>query len=261
MPTQSPPPKAAKAESKADCIKRRNEAMATRGFTPPPQPVANKKPKLPSAPPPQAIAASSLSWRNPAVDADTIRIREMLRVSLQEAPDDEGDLDHQQEVRHATDATNLRHNLPECAHLASPEDCAAQECRICNRTENIRTCALCTKGFCDNNHACVIGHWELCNGGCRKAKEDQDEADGCEAAQEYLHQRWKEEMRSTERSEEATTPPRCTECSAALIYCDELPEKYFCLCLVKLRDPLPDGRLLTHSLQQRISKLGRYPVD
>ena len=64
-----------------------------------------------------------------------------------------------------------------------------------------------------------------------------------------------------ERSEEATTPPLCTECSAALIYCDELPEKYFCLCLLSLRDPLPDGRLLTHSLQQRISKLGRYPVD
>ena len=42
----------------------------------------------------------------------------------------------------------------------------------------------------------MIGHWELCNGGCRKAKEDQDEADGCEATQEYLHQRWKEEMRS-----------------------------------------------------------------
>ena len=71
--------------------------------------------------------------------------------------DDEGDLDHQQEVRHTTDATNLRHNLPESAHLASPQDCAAQECRICNRTENIRTGALCTKGFCDNNHTCVIG--------------------------------------------------------------------------------------------------------
>ena len=101
-----------------------------------------------------------------------------------------------QVVQHTTDATNLRHNLPESAHLACPQDCAAQECRICNRTENIRTCALCTKGFCDNNHACVIGHWKLCDGGRRKAKDDQDEADGCEATQEYLHQRWKEEMGS-----------------------------------------------------------------
>ncbi len=239
MPTQSPPPKAAKAESKADCIKRRNEAMATRGFTRPPQPVANKKPKPPSAPPPQAIAASSLSWTNPAVDADTIRIREMLRVSLQEAPDDEGDLDHQQEVRHATDATNLRHNLPESAHLTSPQDCAAQECRICNRTENIRTCALCTKGFCDNNHACVIGHWKLCNGGCRKAKEDQDEADGCEATQEYLHQRWKEEMGSdlkrqmaplqTENTKRAKQLLALNQCRCGKYPCEALAS-FQCCC-------------------------------
>ena len=42
----------------------------------------------------------------------------------------------------------------------------------------------------------MIGHWKLCHGGRRKAKDDQDEADGCEATQEYLHQRWKEEMGS-----------------------------------------------------------------
>ena len=113
-----------------------------------------------------------------------------------------------QVVQHTTDATNLPHNLPKrrrpgVSHSHSrevaqrgPQDCAAQECRICNRTENIRICALCTKGFCDNNHACVIGHWKLCDGGRRKAKDDQDEADGCEATQEYLHQRWKEEMGS-----------------------------------------------------------------